>query len=270
MQATPVSSAAIGAADSTETSSASIALTEAAATRARINSAWVWRCLLLVAFLASLSSPLSAAEPAPPPPPAPDLIALDTMARHHEGTKTMARATEAQAPNKKLRAFAARFARDADSAHTRLQAWRDRWYPRAVRAIDADAPGMAELQRELTLLAEVPPDRLEAEFLEKMQRHLDNGVQLARRMQGRAQRAELKAFARDMATQAQRQQTRVKQRRQALEARAAASAKPSAKTDARTGSAPAPPVTNAPPVINTPPATDRPPATDTPAAPAAR
>lgn len=160
--------------------------------------------MLAIALLASLSSPLSAAEPAPAPPPAPDLIAPDTMARHHEGAKTMARATEVQAPNKKRRVFAARFAHDAEKAHARLRAWRDRWYPRAVRAIDAEAPGMAGLQRELTLLAEVPPDRLEAEFLEKMQRHLANGVRLATRMQRRAQRAELKAFARAMAAQARR------------------------------------------------------------------
>lgn len=152
----------------------------------------------------------------------------------------MARATEAQAPNKNLRTFAARFARDAEAARARLHTWRDRWYPRAVRAIDADAPGMAELQRQLTLLAEVPPDRLEAEFLEKMQPHLTNGVQLATRMQRRAQRAELKAFAREMAAQARREQARVMQRRKALAARAAANARTDAATEAKTDSPSAP------------------------------
>ena len=215
---------------------------------AAIGAAARPQSLLLLALLASASVPVLAAgtksappTPTPVAPPTPDLIALDTMARQHEGTKTMARATEAQAPNKKLRAFAARIAREAETAHAQLQAWRDRWYPRAVRAIDADAPGMADLQRELTLLAEVPPDRLEPEFLDKMHRHLDNGVRLAARMQSRAQRAELKAFARDMAAQTRRQQARVDQRRQALAARTAASAKSNTKADAQPGAAaPAP------------------------------
>lgn len=206
------------------------------------------KSLLLIALLAwpPLSALAAEDKPAPPTPaPTPDLIALDTMARQHEGTKTMARATAGQTPDKKLRHFATRLAREAETAHAQLQAWRDRWYPRAVRAIDADAPGMADLQRELTLLAEVPPDRLEPEFLDKMHRHLDNGVRLAARMQTRAQRAELKAFARDMAAQTRRQQARVDQRRQALAARTAASAKSNTKADAQPGTA-TPPTPAAP------------------------
>lgn len=192
----------------------------------------VFKSLLLLALCVSLARPLSAAEPAMPPPTPPvDLIALDTMVRHHEATKTMARATEAQAPNKKLRVFAARHAREAEAALARLKTWRKQWYPRAVRAIDADAPGMTELQRGLTLFAEVPPDRLESEFLDKMQRHLDNGVRLAARMQKRARRAELKMFAREMAAQARREQAEVRQWRQALARRVA-----DAATGATTGS----------------------------------
>ena len=162
------------------------------------------------------------------------------MARHHEATKTMARATEAQAPTKKLRAFAAGVARNAEAALARLQTWRQRWYGRAVRAIDADAPGMAELQRELTLLAEVPPDRLEAEFLDKMQRHLENGERLASRMQRHAHRAQLKAFAREMATQARRDRAKVQQwRRTAARAAADAAARSTTGSTAPTPTAPA-------------------------------
>lgn len=168
-----------------------------------MNIRWLCTYALLVPLLAY------AADDAAPVPaaakPSVDLIAIDTMARHHEATQIMARATAAQSTSKKMRAVAQGLTRTAAAASAQLKTWRARWYGDAPRAIDGDAPGMASLQRQLTLLAEVPPDRLDAEFLEKMISHTENGIRLSTLVQARVRRAEIKDFARAMTAQQKRQ-----------------------------------------------------------------
>lgn len=167
-----------------------------------MNIRLAYACALLMTPLLGYADD----KPAPAPvKPATDLIALDTMARHHEATEIMARATAAQSTNKKIRALAQRVARTANTDSNKLKAWRERWYADAPRAIDGDAPGMAELQRQLTLLAEVPPDRLDTEFLDKMIRHCENGTRLGKLAHTRAQRTQIKNFARTMAAQQARE-----------------------------------------------------------------
>lgn len=179
-----------------------------------MNTRWICIYALLITPLFAHAADDAAPKPAPAPPPV-DLIAIDTMARHHEATQIMARVTAAQSTSQKTRALAQRIMRAAAADGVQLKTWRARWYAKAPRAIDGDAPGMAGLQRQLTLLADVPPDRLDAEFLEKMISHSENGIRLSTRVQTQTRRVEIKNFARAMKSE---QTSQLKQLRRLLAA----------------------------------------------------
>lgn len=146
-----------------------------------------------------------------------DLQFIDTMIVHHKGAVDMAMLAEKRAQRKEVKELAASIIYDQENEIGKLSQWRDDWFAEKAKAVNLNFPGMSHGTGEMDIkkLESLTGNEFDVEFVKQMIRHHEGALGMAKDMQKRDARKELKELAGDLITA---QQAEIKQMKEWLAA----------------------------------------------------
>lgn len=144
-----------------------------------------------------------------------DLQFLDTMIVHHKGAVDMAMLAEKRAQRKEVKELAASIIYDQEAETGKLSEWRDAWFADKGKAVNMDFPGMSRgmAGMDMKKLESLTGNEFDVEFVKQMIPHHQGAVDMAKDLQKRDSRKELKELAGDIITS---QEAEIKQMREWL------------------------------------------------------
>ena len=144
-----------------------------------------------------------------------DLQFLDTMIVHHKGAVDMAMLAEKRAQRKELKELAASIIYDQEKEIGKMSEWRDGWFADKAKAVNMEFPGMARGMggMDMKKLESLTGNDFDVEFVKQMIPHHEGAIDMAKDMQKRDSRKELKELAGDIITS---QEVEIKQMKEWL------------------------------------------------------
>jgi uncharacterized protein (DUF305 family) len=129
-----------------------------------------------------------------------DLQFIDTMSMHHKGAIDMATLAETRAQHPEVKQLAAGIVGDQEREIAKMSQWRDSWFPEKSKAVNMEMPGMGHGMggMDLNKLGGLQGNEFDVEFLKQMIAHHQGAIEMARDLQTRDARGELKELATDI------------------------------------------------------------------------
>jgi uncharacterized protein (DUF305 family) len=127
-----------------------------------------------------------------------DLQFIDTMIAHHQGAIEMAKLADGRADDADLKQLTTEIIEDQGEEIAKLTEWRNAWFPDKPKpAINMDLPGMSHGMTGMDLgkLGSLNGPEFDMEFVKQMIPHHEGALEMAKDLQNRTQRPELKEFA---------------------------------------------------------------------------
>lgn len=131
-----------------------------------------------------------------------DLQFLDTMIVHHKGAVDMAMLAEKRAQRQEVKELAASIIFDQEKEIGKMSEWRDGWFADKAKAVNMEFPGMARGMggMDMKKLQSLTGNDFDVEFVKQMIPHHEGAVEMAKDLQKRDSRKELKELAGDIIT----------------------------------------------------------------------
>jgi uncharacterized protein (DUF305 family) len=129
-----------------------------------------------------------------------ELQFLDSMIVHHKGAVDMAMLAEKRSQRKEVKELAASIIYDQEKEIGKMSEWRDLWFAEKAKAVNMEFPGMSHDAggMELKKLESLTGQEFDAEFVRQMISHHEGAVEMAKNVQKRDARKELKELAGDI------------------------------------------------------------------------
>ena len=129
-----------------------------------------------------------------------DLQFIDTMTHHHEGAIEMSALVLKKSQNEELKKFAQTIIDDQRREIAEMKNWRAKWFAGKPPAKNMELSGMADSMRMMTTgdmknLEAAGGKDFDLLFVELMSVHHEGAVVMAREAQARAEHAEIKTLA---------------------------------------------------------------------------
>jgi len=144
-----------------------------------------------------------------------ELQFLDSMIVHHKGAVDMAMLAEKRAERKEVKELAASIIYDQEKEIGKMSEWRDLWFAEKAKAVNMEFAGMSHGagRMDLKKLESLTGQEFDAEFVKQMISHHEGAVEMAKDVQKRDARKELKELAGDIITS---QEAEIKQMKEWL------------------------------------------------------
>ena len=126
-----------------------------------------------------------------------DLQFIDTMIAHHEGALDMAQLADTRAAHPELKTLAKNIIADQRKEIEQMRTWRSAWFANSPAAVNMKMPGMHEgmTGMDLKKLDSLKVNEFDLEFIRQMIPHHEGAIIMARELNGKTERPELRALA---------------------------------------------------------------------------
>lgn len=127
-----------------------------------------------------------------------DLQFIDAMVRHHESAVQMAKLAASKAAAPELKQMAAKMTTDQEKEIAQLKAWRAQWFANAPLADSSAIPGASSMNMDMSHMDALKGHQFDMMFIDMMIPHHEAAITMSCDAHARAQKPELKTFARDV------------------------------------------------------------------------
>jgi uncharacterized protein (DUF305 family) len=150
-----------------------------------------------------------------------DLQFIDTMKSHHQTAVQMGQMAQQKASDAKIKAFGRNAADDQTREVQQMEEWRRQWYPNAPDAQNMQLPGAASMSMDMSHMQSMSGPAFDMMFVDMMIPHHQGAIEMSRDALQKAQRKEVRDFARQVITKQEKEITELQNWKKAITSRGA-------------------------------------------------